>query len=132
MGQNVPIGYDRWYEYFGRDAGIPYNPPIEATGGSIVRFNGHLKFFLDEDSRDKIESILGERPPEWIKTEVKFCNPTPGTMPALGDFRDPETGLVCFVDLPEGWGMAWMKGTIDSNLEKYDFEWDRSRKPYEP
>lgn len=124
MGQERPIGmsYDQWWEHFGRDAGIPYDPPIQAIGGRIVKVKGGISFFLDEETRDRIEAGTGERPPDWIKTEVTFCNPTPGTMAALGDFVDPETRLNCFIDLPEEWRMAWMDAQLSSNLRFYQPE----------
>lgn len=80
---------------------------IQANGGRIVKRIGFLWFFPDEDTRDKIEAATGERPSESIEARVRFCNPTPGTMAVLGDFIDPDTGLVCFLDLPEGWNNAW-------------------------
>lgn len=112
LGQEGPTGfasYDEWWEALGRDAGIPYNPPIRATGGTVSKVGDgtRLRFDLNEEARDRIEAQTGERPPYFIITQSKFCNPTPGVVPALGDFVDPETGLVCFLDLPEGWSIAW-------------------------
>jgi hypothetical protein len=81
---------------------------ISATGGRIVKRIGFLWFFPDEEVLDKIEAATGERPSESVEAQVKFCNQTPQTFPVLGDFTDPDTGLVCFLDLPEGWNDAWM------------------------
>jgi hypothetical protein len=121
----LPTGppYDIWWDHFGRDAGIPYDPrgqhrrepaaslpeggEIQANGGRIVKRIGFLWFFPDEDVRDKIEAATGERPSESIEAQVTHCNPTPGTFPSLGDFTDPDTGLVCFLEIPQEWQDAW-------------------------
>lgn len=89
-------------------ASLEEGQEIGANGGKIVKKIGFLWFFPDEDARDKIEEATGERPSESVEARVTHCNPTPGTFPSLGDFVDPQTNLVCFIDLPESWKFAWM------------------------
>jgi hypothetical protein len=80
---------------------------IPANGGKIVKKIGFLWFFPDADTKQMIEEALGESIDESIEARVRFCNKTPGIVAVLGDFIDPDTGLVCFVDLPEAWNKAW-------------------------
>jgi hypothetical protein len=152
-GPDGPIGmpYDQWWDHFGRDAGIPYDPrgqyprepaksllegeEIQANGGRIEKRIGFLWFFPDEDVLDKIEAATGERPSESIEAQVRFCNPTPGIMAVLGDFIDPDTGLVCFLDLPEGWNNAWKGwGDTTDSVWKDAVEWEDGigYVPYDP
>lgn len=83
---------------------------IPATGGYVTKRIGFLWFFPDPDVREKLAEVLGKKISESVEAHVTFCNPTPGTVPALGDVVDPVTGLVCFLKLPEGWNEAWMWG----------------------
>jgi hypothetical protein len=100
----------------------PPAPPPQATGGWIEKAVGTLWFFPDPDVLDRIEAATGERPSESIEAQVKFCNPTPQTMPVLGDFIDPDTGLVCFLHLPDGWFDAWMGWDVPEDLEAVGLE----------
>lgn len=96
----------------GADTGlsIAEGEEIRATGGYVTKRVGFLWFFPDRDVRVKLAEALGTIIPESVEAHVTFCNPTPGTVPALGDVVDPVTGLVCFLKLPEGWNEAWMWG----------------------
>lgn len=114
LSRGPAIGCPLW-----DDVGIP------ATGGRIMRpeesihkRNELIHFYMDREVRDAIESRTGERPPRPFETQVAFCNPTPGTIPALGDFTDPETGEACFLELPEGWGMAYLDFLLETNLNR--------------
>lgn len=89
--------------------GLSEGQQIQATGGRIEKAIGTLWFFPDPDVRAAIERITGKFVDESVEAQVKFCNPTPGVVPALGDFVDPKTRLVCFLDLPPGWSEAWME-----------------------
>ena len=81
---------------------------IQANGGKIVKRIGFLWFYPDEEALDKIEAATGDRPPESIEARIKHCNKLPGTFPGFGEFRDPSTGYICWIHLPEGWNDAWM------------------------
>lgn len=91
---------------------------LPVTGGSIQKLDGRIWFSPDEDTRARVEEVLGTIP-ESVVARVSFCNPTPGTLPGLGDAVDPETGLICFLELPEGWQEAWMWGSGDKDGYSY-------------
>lgn len=118
LGQPLILGPSSWG--FGAVVPtLPAPPPVErglsegqeiqATGGRIKKAVGFLWFFPDQDVREAIGRISRKPVDESVEVRVKFCNPTPGTFPALGDFMDPGTRLACFLDLPEGWSDAWME-----------------------
>lgn len=86
---------------------------LPVNGGIVTKRGGRLWFSPDPEDRAKLEDALGRDIPESVEARVSFCNPTPGTVPGLGDAVDPETGLVCFLELPEGWQDAWMWGAGD-------------------
>lgn len=81
---------------------------ILANGGYVVSKNGQLWLVLAPDVRSKLMTRLNSLIPEMIPIEVSWCNPTPGFLPDFGGFRDPKTGLHCFVrGIPEEWKRAW-------------------------
>lgn len=107
--------------------GIAEGQEVPANGGYIKKAVGFLWFFPDPDVRAAIERETGKPVSESIEARVTFCNPTPGTVPVLGDFIDPETGLVCFLELPEGWNAAWRRAPRyedrDEGTPPYWGEW---------
>lgn len=93
---------------------------IPANGGIVTKRDGILWFLLDADTRAKLEDALfWEQIPEAVEIRGFLCNPTPGTMAALGDVTDPETGFTCFLNLPEGWSHAWMWGDVSDDGDRF-------------
>lgn len=110
----------------GRNAWLgqaPFAPPdelgISVVGGRIMRRSGSsfLEFYIDSEIRDAIEAATGLRPAWPFMTTVGHCNPLPGTVPALGEFTEPMTGEVCWLDLPEDWNWVYMNFLIQKNLD---------------
>lgn len=83
-------------------------------GGRIMVRRDVIEFYMDRDVRDAIENRTGMRPPWPLETQIGHCNPLPGIVPALGEFTDPVTGDVCWLDLPEGWGMAYLDYLLET------------------
>ena len=69
-----------------------------------MRYSGSIQFYMDEEILDAIEARTGLRPDRPFETKVAFCNPTPGTVPALGDFTalDQLNRRCLLVRLPKG------------------------------
>lgn len=90
-------------------SGLAEGDVVLATGGRVEKRFGFLWFFPDADLRAKYEDLTGKRAPESVELEVTFCNPTPGTFPVVGEFRDPGSGLHCFTKFAERdlWNKAW-------------------------
>lgn len=88
-------------------ASLQEGETILATGGRIKKRIGFLWFFPDQEVLNNIAARTGETPSESIEAKVTICNPTPNILPSLGDFIDPDSGLVCFLELPPEWRDAW-------------------------
>jgi hypothetical protein len=84
-GPAGPIGppYDEWWEHFGRDAGIPYEPPRALREGEEIQANG-----------GRIEKRVGLPPPGYQSKPpyyVRYAGPaTSDGFVEAGPFADAQ------------------------------------------